>query len=210
MTYGPVSLTRLRDFRYLHSLNVALSRAMTTSNCIGRHSQDDGDRARCRTLRKSTPKELPSGPISTRKGEHGAACRRPVQPAIPRTCADPRPGLSVQHRYQGDCLPDRMCVRVVGTENIHTYTPLRHLTKVTCHSIYCSYSSPKPVVPHPWRSCFATWVGDHEPHCHSAHRCAVFMHRAAPRLSIPLLQIITLPSPLPNHSAVASRLKLRS
>lgn len=138
MTYGPVSLTRLRDFRYLHSLNVALSQAMTTSNCIGRHSQAAW---RSRTLQDATqidPEGIAFGADLDQKRRTSRCLSASSSTCDPANMRGSSPcTLGATPIYQGDCLPDRMGVRVVGTENIHTYTPLRHLTKVTCYSFYC-------------------------------------------------------------------------
>lgn len=113
MTYGPVSLTRLRDFRYLHSLNVALSRAMTTSNCIGRHSQAAW---RSRTLQEATQIDQKRRTWRCLSASSSTCDPANMRGSSPWT-------LGATPIYQGDCLPDRMCGRVVGMENIHTYTP---------------------------------------------------------------------------------------
>jgi hypothetical protein len=126
---------RLLDFRYLRSLNVALARAITKSNCMGRHSQAARRSRASHDAKQIDPEGIAFGVDLDQKRRTSrclSASRSTCDPAYMRGSSPW--ALGATPIYQGDCLPERICVRVVGTENIHTYTPLRHLTKVTCRS----------------------------------------------------------------------------
>src|SRR5260370_15498440 len=88
-------------------------------------------------LRKSTPKGIAFGADLDQKRRTWRCLSASSSTCDPANLRGSSPWtLGATPIYQGDCLPDRYVVRVVGMENIHIRALLRHLTKVTCYSIY--------------------------------------------------------------------------